>query len=423
MSTLSDKKTANQLSLLLISIILGAAAGAVVWLFLIIMSAGMSLVWDILPAYINLSVYPLLACTLGGVIVGISLKLIGSYPEELETVIDKVKQSGRYDACRIWKVLIAALLPLIFGASLGPEAGLAGVIALLCTWVGDRMKYVLKEESDMAQIGIAAALSILFAAPLFGFMAQVEDADGKTTFPKRQKVIAYLAAILAAFGVSYMLVESLGGGLHIERFGPASMSRHEILWFIPIALIGTLAGIGYNLLGAAFTRLTMPLKKYNSILAILGGIILGLFAIYVPYSLFSGELETGEIMAGYQAMAPWLLIGIGVMKILITNICLAAHWRGGHIFPTIFAGISMGYGVAGLCGVDPVFAVAATTTALCGAVMKKPLAVILVMLIFFPFKDIILLTAAAFIGASLSPGAKKEAKGWKKKKNSVSGRQ
>ena len=52
----------------------------------------------------------------------------------------KVKGEGRYPYDHLGKRSLSALLPLLFGGSVGPEAGLTGVIAGLCTWVGDRMR-------------------------------------------------------------------------------------------------------------------------------------------------------------------------------------------------------------------------------------------------------------------------------------------
>ena len=52
-------------------------------------------------------------------------------------------------------VLVCAFLPLVFGSSVGPEAGLTGIIAGLCYWVGDNVKYA-KEHADEAMANILA---------------------------------------------------------------------------------------------------------------------------------------------------------------------------------------------------------------------------------------------------------------------------
>ena len=50
-------------------------------------------------------------------------------PKSLTAVMGKVKKDGRYSYEGIGKLSLAALLPLLFGGSIGPEAGTTGVIA------------------------------------------------------------------------------------------------------------------------------------------------------------------------------------------------------------------------------------------------------------------------------------------------------
>ena len=44
-------------------------------------------------------------------------------------------------------MLICAFIPLVFGASVGPEAGLTGIIAALCYWIGDNVSYAKQDTA------------------------------------------------------------------------------------------------------------------------------------------------------------------------------------------------------------------------------------------------------------------------------------
>ena len=66
------------------------------------------------------------------------------------------------------------------------------------------------------------------------------------------------------------------------------------------------------------------------------------------------------------------LILTGVLKVFTTPLCLRLGWRGGHFFPTIFAGICLGYGFALLTGADPVCCLCICSAALMGAIMRQP---------------------------------------------------
>lgn len=76
-------------------------------------------------------------------------------------------------------------------------------------------------------------------------------------------------------------------------------------------------------------------------------------------------------------------------------------WRGGHFFPVIFSGVSLGYGLAILTSADPVFCVAVCTASIMGAVMRQPVMVVGLLLICFPLKGIVCMIIAAAIAAGI----------------------
>jgi hypothetical protein len=95
-------KIRDTLLFILLSLVLGAAAGAVVWGVLKIMAAGIWLMWDVLPAAAGAgngaahTVYCFAVCGAGGVIIGLFQKKFGIWPETLETVMGKLKKNGTY---------------------------------------------------------------------------------------------------------------------------------------------------------------------------------------------------------------------------------------------------------------------------------------------------------------------------------------
>ena len=89
------------------------------------------------------------------------------------------------------------MLPLLFGGSVGPAAGLTGVIAGLCTWVGDRMRRFGADIRALTIAGTQAALTAVFTAPFYGFVAPLSgtadgaEGDMDIKLPKAQKAIVY----------------------------------------------------------------------------------------------------------------------------------------------------------------------------------------------------------------------------------------
>lgn len=189
-------KPANRLLFALCVLITGAIAGAFVWAFFFCMDIGLGLLWEKLPQMLGaaagqevpalasgpfgFAAWPLIVCLIGGLAIGLYDKHVGFAPEELNVVMGKVKGEGRYPYDHLGKRSLSALLPLLFGGSVGPEAGLTGVIAGLCTWVGDRMRRFGADFRAMTVAGTQAALTALFTAPLYGFAAPLAGtADGR----------------------------------------------------------------------------------------------------------------------------------------------------------------------------------------------------------------------------------------------------
>ena len=90
------KKIKNNVLLLLYTVILGSIVGAIIWAFLRIMNLGIEFIWDFIPSKIDFPLYTILVCAVGGLLIGLWKKKFGDYPEELGTVLGKVKKTGRY---------------------------------------------------------------------------------------------------------------------------------------------------------------------------------------------------------------------------------------------------------------------------------------------------------------------------------------
>ena len=394
---------------LLFCALLGVAIAAVVWVFLRVMGLGIDLLWHTIPEKLNFPLYTILLCLLGGLILGLYKNRVGNYPDELDVVMGKVKKEGFYPYDKVPAMLLCALLPLLFGASIGPEAGLTGVIVGLCYWAGDKMAYTRKELRGLSEIGISAALGVIFGSPLFGLAAPLEertDSREETVVPKAHKLVSNVVAVLAAFGTFWVLGRFFGGGSGLPRIDAPDITNTERLWGIPVALVGVVFGYLYLAFEHGTHRFFARLQEKYPILVstLLGGLILGVMGTVLPLTMFSGEHEIHTLMETYLDFAPWVLILTGTAKLLLTNVCIQSGWRGGHFFPVIFCGISIGYGVAMLSGLNIAFCLGVVTASLLGVIMRKPQAVTLLLLLCFPARVIPWLFIGAYVGSLVPLG-------------------
>lgn len=373
----------------------GAVAGAFVWAVLFVMDLGSSVIWDRIPVYLG-EFYPVIVCLVGGVVLGLFSRRFGDLPETLPQVMAKVRSEGRYDYRNIGPMSVGAVLPLVFGGSVGPEAGLSGVIAALCTWVGDRLRRIGRDIGELAEVGVYAALSAVFSAPLFGLTGAVED---RRDTPKAMRVLTYVFAIAGAFSALLILTHFIGGGMSLPRYPTVEYGQGEFLWMVPLCIIGGSVGCLFNITDRVSERVSERFGEKKVARAVTGGLVLGLCGMVLPFTMFSGEVQADVLNGTWMTMSAAVLVATGVVKVMVTAVCVNMGWRGGHFFPVIFSGISIGYGMSVLFGVDPVFSVCATAASILGAVMGRPVVTVLLLFLCFPMESLPVLLVAAFLGS------------------------
>ena len=133
-------------------------------------------------------------------------------------------------------MLGAAILPLLFGASIGPEAGLTGIIVGLCYWVGDNTIFAGKNAKEYSEIGIAATLSVLFYAPLFGIFAGVCLGYGISLmiFPGDAAHAVFAAAIVTASMLGSTMKKPVAVAMLMLLCFPVKM----LVWIFLATVIG-----------------------------------------------------------------------------------------------------------------------------------------------------------------------------------------
>ncbi len=377
------KKAKNNLLFLLYTVILGAIVGLIVWAFLRVMNLGIGFLWDFVPSQVNFPLYTLLVCTAGGLLIGLWKRRFGDYPEELGKVLGTVKKTGGYPYHNVFSTLGSALFPLLIGASVGPEAGLTGVIAGLCTWVGDKLRRFRSELDELTAIGLSATLGTIFKSPMFGFIEPIES-EKETVLPKTSKIVLYFAAILSSFGVFILLNQLFGVSTGMESLGAERQELITYLYAVPLSLIGIAAGYLYFIFKKLTGVLAKRFRKYVVLRAVCGGVLLGVAGTFLPLTMFSGEHQIEEVMENMQSIGAVMLLVIAVVKLLLTNICIDTGLKGGHFFPVIFCGVSVGCAMSLFFGLNAVFCASVVTAALVGHTLKKPLATVLLLMIVFP---------------------------------------
>lgn len=393
------------LALIVLALVLGLVVALLIRTILLVVATCEHLLWEALPDAVDVVCLPLVLCTVGGLAIGLWTKRFGGSPQSLETVISSVRETSAYRVKSLPASLVGFVLPLAFGGAIGPEAGISGIIASLCTSVGDSLKRAGLRVKTLDDLTVSAVLTAVFGAPFAGVVAgdaASGHGDHEVSLRRGARIVLYAVAAGGAFvGVALFQV-AFGGGTGLPRL---EMGRGFLVSDLPWMLVCLAAAwalaVVYTTAEHGFARLSRHIGRRPVLKAVTCGIALGAVGTALPFALFSGEEQVAEIAVGWQALPALMLLAAAIAKAVLTPLCLEFGWRGGHFFPCIFMGVALGYGIASLAGADPVCCAAIASGAFLACTMRKPVLAAALLLLCFPARSLLWLLLAALVGGYL----------------------
>lgn len=388
----------NKLSLSIRIILYGALLstfiGAISFAFIYLESNISHYLWHILltnNTFKTLTI--LLFCLLGGLIVGSLRGKWGDYPQTAHHTIQQLKEHKTVDYRPVFKSLLTALLILIFGAGVGPEAALLGAIVMLSVWQADKIRYLFFNRESFATLKPLERLGHMFHPTCYLVTYNPKNTNEKLAATKKYVIIFYILNGLFAFIV---LMKYTNQPSFISKMGMTYWELKDFWLFVPLVIFGVLAGNLYNLFKRKMADWMnfwsdKPIKK-----ALIGSLAIFIVGIFTPNLLFSGQVTLGAVPKEYLHFSTLLLVCIVIIKLVFLQVCLNTGWIGGDIFPIVFSGILLGFGLSQLLpNFDTVFIVATVATAMTISILQFPLGLALFIALFFPVQilPIILLTA------------------------------
>ncbi|MBT6095970.1 MAG: chloride channel protein [Rhodospirillaceae bacterium] len=279
----------------------------------------------------------LLATTLGGLLVGLlAYKWMPERrPQGLADVIEANALLGGRMSSRIgFTAALVNALSIGVGGSVGREGPAVHLGASLSSWIGRRLHLSRSLTRTLLGCGVAAAVAGSFNAPIAGALFANEV------------VIGHYA--LKAFA-PIVIASVAGTAVSRAWFGDFPAFSIDIgiitsLWEMPaFALLGVVSGVAAIVfmkaigLSAKLSRmLPVPLWLKPAI----AGLGLGVAAMYLPDILGVGYAATETAMLVKFSL--WMLIIIGIAKILATAMCLGFGFGGGVFSPALVIGAMVG---------------------------------------------------------------------------------
>ncbi len=241
------------------------------------------------------------------------------------------------------RVAIAKTVASAICIGSGGSAGREGPIVQIGSAIGSTIGRTLRLSGDRVKIlvgcGAAAGISAIFNAPIAGVFFTLEIILGDFAIKTFSPVI--LSSVIASVVVRYFLGDH--PAFEIPEYSLVSA------WEIPLYVI--MGGV-MSVLGVTFTRLLDFIEdafekiKVNSLLKpAIGGLLLGVIAIFYPQILADGYETIKLTLEGNMPLK--LLLVLIVMKLLATSMTLGSGNSGGIFSPSLFMGAVAGgaYGI------------------------------------------------------------------------------
>lgn len=383
------------------SMSMGLVIGMFSALYLTLVNVGIEFLWHTLPHQLNLpGFYPLIIGLLGGLIIGLGQKYWAGYPHTLEETLTEFRQTGSvdYHDHRLLRTFLASILILIFGASLGPEAALSGLLGGLITWTGEQMKLVIAKKEELIELGLGAMMAAIFRAPLIELDAINLSGSFKSKLRKRiVYTLTTIAGVLGFIIIRKLFPEESPLGL---RFPEINWDLEAIWMIIPAIAIGMLFGFYFNysekVINHLFSKISNPL-----ILALTAGLAIGLLGMVSTKFLYSGENAILPLSKNYLSESIAFLLALAFGKTLLTHLCFICGWRGGKIFPAIFTSAALGFALVKFFPHMPGLIASIVIAASVTTIIPKPILVATLLLFLLPVQFIPAIVAVCFLVSAI----------------------
>ena len=321
------------------ALIIGIASSLVLIVVMKVASVLQTLLWTSLPGKFGIDaaspVWIILMLTLTGIAVGLVIRFSPGHagPDPaLEPLI-----GAPVNPAALPGLILALVIGLAGGVSLGPEHPIMAVNIALAVYLGAR---VLPRVGalDWTILASAGTIGALFGTPVAAALIFSQTLSSDNDVPLWDRLFAPLMAA-AAGALTTSLFFQPHFSLPIPHYG--HMQLADIFSGAIVAAIAIALGM---VAVWCLPRLHLLIHKLKHPVLILGvgGFLLGILgAIGGPITLFKG-LDEMQQMSFSQVFSVSDYFMFAVVKLAAVVVAAACGFRGGRIFPAVFIAVALG---------------------------------------------------------------------------------
>jgi H+/Cl- antiporter ClcA len=297
-------------------------------------------------------------------------------------------------------LVVALILMLGGGVSLGPENPIMGVGIGLVFAIGSRLMPLVTGEM---WVGLATAgmLGAMFGTPVAAALVLSESQPGEARVPLWDRMFAPLVSA----GAGALTTDALSGGRLSLAVTVPPYPGADLNDLITAVIICAIAA-AFGLVGVYAFRGVYPLFKLpsNPLVALtIGGALLGVLGIVGgPITLFKGLDQMKELAQDVSQYSAANLALITLVKLAAVVVAGTCGFRGGRIFPSVFIGVAAGLFASTLLPyIPPALAVSSAVLGVLLAVTRQGWLSLFMAVVVVPEADLIPLMTLAMLPAWL----------------------
>ncbi|MCU6679047.1 ion channel protein [Leclercia tamurae] len=321
------------------ALIIGVASSLILIVIMKVASVLQSVLWTSLPSVLGLNAssptWVVLTLTLTGIAVGLVIRYSPGHAGPDPATEPLI--GAPVDTAALPGLIIALIIGLAGGVSLGPEHPVMAVNIALAVAVGSRV-FPRVNALDWTILASAGTIGALFGTPVAAALIFSQTLSGNTEIPLWDRLFApLLSAAAGALTTSLFFHPHFSLPIaHYSQMQLADIFSGAIVVAIAIAL-GMVAVWCLPRLHRMMHRLKHPVLILGT-----GGLILGILgAIGGNITLFKG-LDEMQQMAFSQLFSVSDYLLFALIKLAALVVAAACGFRGGRIFPAVFVGAALG---------------------------------------------------------------------------------
>jgi len=276
---------------------------------------------------------------LGGLLSGVLVFLIAPEAEGhgTDAMIEAFHHKGGYIRKRVPFVkILASAITIGSGGSAGKEGPIAQIGAGFGSFLGTLLGLKPRDRRILVLAGAAGGIGAIFHAPLGAALFAPEVLYRETEMEFEAILPCIVSAVIAS-----SIFDQWYGRTALFFPGPVNFEPRELLAYVLFGVLCALVGWVYiTWFYGSRDYFFRPLKLTRLLKPALGGLLLGLIALFFPQIMDGGY---GWVQAAMEGRIFWAtMLVLAFMKILATSCTISSGGSGGVFGPSVFMGAMLG---------------------------------------------------------------------------------